>query len=73
MNDNAEECRIRLLNLWNEEYYKTLAVSVCGELLAAVRYILERNILCGDALTLLRSDGTPIIFSESSSGSFPVT
>ncbi|MBM6895562.1 MULTISPECIES: hypothetical protein [Desulfovibrionaceae] len=64
LSDNAEECRIRLLNLWNEEYYNTLAAPVDGELLAAVRYILERNILCGDALTLLRSDGTPIIFSE---------
>ena len=25
LSDNAEECRIRLLNLWNEEYYNTLA------------------------------------------------
>lgn len=64
LNDNAEECRIRLLELWRKEYYKTLAVSANEDLLAAVRYILDHNILCGDALSLLRSDGAPIIFSE---------
>ena len=30
----------------------------------AVRYILSRNILCGDALSLKDDDGQPIIFSE---------
>ena len=30
----------------------------------AIRYILKRNIICGDALTLKSSDGKPIIFAE---------
>lgn len=29
-----------------------------------VRYILTKNILCGDALTMKPADGSPIIFAE---------
>ena len=29
-----------------------------------MKFILEKNILCGDALTLLQNDGNPIVFSE---------
>ena len=64
LSDNAEECRLRLLSLWSDEYYKAFAEFVTGDLLASVRYILAHNILCGDALTLLQADGSPIIFSE---------
>ena len=32
--------------------------------LAAAHFILQKNILCGDALTLLKNDGTPIVFAE---------
>jgi hypothetical protein len=32
--------------------------------IATVKYILNRNILCGDALTLKNRQGEPIIFSE---------
>lgn len=62
--DNAAECRARLFALWDKAYTannRRLASDRCR---ASVRYILEQNILCGDALTLLRSDGTPIIFAE---------
>lgn len=62
--DNAAECRARLFALWDKAYTannRRLANDRCR---ASVRYILEKNILCGDALTLLRSDGTPIIFAE---------
>lgn len=30
----------------------------------AVRFILSRNVLCGDALTMLDNNGNPIVFSE---------
>ena len=29
-----------------------------------MRYILQKNILCGDALTMEQSDGSPIVFAE---------
>ncbi len=32
--------------------------------LEAVRYVLEKNILCGDALTLKDANGDPITFAE---------
>lgn len=47
MMDNVEECRERLLGIIFE-HYRPLE----GELLATVKYILQRNILWGDALTL---------------------
>lgn len=62
--DNAQECRERLFALWNEEYtaaVKSAANQQCRE---AVRYILQKNILCGDALTMEQSDGSPIVFAE---------
>ena len=40
---------------------KSEASDSCRE---AVRFILRKNILCGDALTLLQADGSPIIFAE---------
>ena len=30
----------------------------------SAKYILSCNIICGDALTLLKSNGKPIVFSE---------
>lgn len=35
-----------------------------GQCREAVRFILKKNILCGDALTLRQADGSPIIFAE---------
>jgi len=32
--------------------------------LATVKFILRKNILCGDALTMQQADGSPIIFAE---------
>lgn len=61
MQDNVEECRERLLNVI-ERNYKALSET----LLATVKFILRRNILWGDALTLCTPDEKkdPIIFSE---------
>lgn len=62
--DNAEECRERLFAIWESfvsRYVGAEAVTRCSE---AVRYILKCNILCGDALTLLQNDGSPITFAE---------
>ena len=62
--DNVAECRERLYGIWEKAYKKVCKKEcrdVCRE---AVRYILSRNILCGDALSLEAVDGQPIIFSE---------
>lgn len=64
LSDNAQECRERLYNIWNEEYTKQCKEHANNETRDAVRFILEKNILCGNALTLTKADGTPIIFAE---------
>lgn len=62
--DNAAECRARLFALWDKEYTAAVKNRMEEPCRAAVRYILEKNILCGDALTMLQGDGQPILFAE---------
>lgn len=70
LSDNTEECRKRLFELWNKEYTAICKKSANNETRDAVRYILSKNILCGNALTLMCVDkdqkdtDTPIIFPE---------
>ncbi|MCA6509572.1 MAG: SAM-dependent DNA methyltransferase [Pseudanabaena sp. M109S1SP2A07QC] len=66
LEDNIQECRDRLFNIFNQKYtelFEDLANDDCRE---AVRYILSRNIIHGDALTLktVGDRPEPIIFSE---------
>lgn len=68
--DNVRACRKRLLALWLAEYEQRLKRPPSVECLAAVRFVLERNILNGNALSMKRVDAAardtrePIIFSE---------
>jgi hypothetical protein len=62
--DNVEECQDRLYFLFDAEYsklYENECKPICRE---TARYILGKNILCGDALTLTASGGNPIVFPE---------
>lgn len=64
MPDNVADCRKRLYDLWNK-YYKVVCKKDTNEdCQEAVRFIIERNILCGDALTMLQNNGEPIVFSQ---------
>lgn len=68
--DNVAECRVRLFKLWDKEYKSVCKKAVSDETREAVKYILSKNILCGNALTLMCVDenqndlDTPIIFPE---------
>lgn len=68
--DNAEECRKRLFALWDKEYTAVCKKSANEETREAVRYVLSKNILCGNALTLMCVDENqkdtdkPIVFPE---------
>ena len=69
LKDNVDECRNRLFDIFNERYdslYKEAAKEECKK---AIKYILERNIIWGDALTLnmVGENPKPIVFSEWSS------
>ena len=70
MKDNAEECRARMYKIWNEAYTSFCKTDSSDEIRVVARFLLQRNILCGNALTLKRVDeackdmDVPIIFSE---------
>ena len=67
LEDNVRQCRHRLYGVFDCDYYSRLfknrAKNKCRE---AVRFILERNIIWGDALTLKTVGEKPgyIVFSE---------
>ncbi|MBQ1576316.1 MAG: N-6 DNA methylase [Oscillospiraceae bacterium] len=50
--DNVEECKLRLYDLYAERFGENWLVAL----------ILEANIICGDTLTGKRADGSPIEF-----------
>ncbi|MBP3673226.1 MAG: hypothetical protein J6J18_05300 [Oscillospiraceae bacterium] len=70
MMDNVLACRERLFCIWDKEY-KAVCKRETNDLAKdAVRFILSRNIVCGNALTLMCVDEegcdtcSPIVFSE---------
>ena len=61
--DNVEECKKRLFTIFNQQYtalYKGRCKKACRN---SVEFVLEKNILHGDALTF-RNGKQPIVFSE---------
>lgn len=62
--DNVVKCRERLLALWQGAYPFSKQTPLYPRLEGAIRAVLDRNILCGDALTLKRADGSPLCFTE---------
>lgn len=64
MEDNAKDCRQRLYEIWDKAYNKA-CIKDCNDLCReSVKYILSKNILYGDALTMKQNDGKPIIFAQ---------
>ena len=64
--DNADECRKRLLNIFDRKYTQIFKNKAKDECRDAVRFILNLNIIHGDALTLqtVSENPQPIVFSE---------
>ena len=68
--DNVIACRNRLYDIWNAEYEAICKGEISEECREAVRFILSRNIVCGDALHFNTVDENgspkkePIVFSE---------
>jgi hypothetical protein len=64
LEDNVQECRDRLLDIFTEWYSKTFK-QVNNDCIRSVRFLLSRNILWGDALDFTNPENKqPIIFSE---------
>lgn len=70
MMDNVIACRERLFKIWDKQY-KAICKKECSEdMRDSIRFILSKNIVCGNALTLHEVDENgndkedPIFFSE---------
>lgn len=66
LEDNVVECRKRLFNIFEQQYTRIFKETAKGECQKAVKYILDQNIIWGDALTLKTVGHNPqaILFSE---------
>lgn len=70
MQDNVLACRDRLFKLWDKEYKSVCKKDCNDQTCEAVKFILSKNIVCGNALTLNKVDdrgneiNEPIVFSE---------
>lgn len=68
--DNVNECRERLYKIWEKEYKKVCKTESNEETKESIKFILSKNIVCGNALTLKQVDDEgnevdePIVFSE---------
>lgn len=68
--DNVLACRERLFDIWDEAYTQVLGEGINEQTREAIKFILSRNIVCGNALTLMQVNENgletqmPIIFSE---------
>lgn len=61
LEDNAEACRERL---YREVVGQMRRIGDLGDYEKSLRYMLQKNIVCGDALTYRTADGKPITFCE---------
>ena len=70
LQDNARECQERLYQIWDQEYRAVCKRQTNEDCRRSVDFILKRNIVCGNALTLKKVDeyrndtDEPIVFSE---------
>ncbi len=66
LQDNVEECRDRLFDIFDKKYTQLFNKNCANDYLDNIRFILSRNILWGDALTLksVCGDEKPIVFSQ---------
>lgn len=70
MQDNVLACRDRLFKLWDKEYKAVCKKDCNDQTCEAVKFILSKNIVCGNALTLKCVDENgndtdeDIVFSE---------
>jgi len=66
LEDNAQECRQRLFEIFDRAYTRLFGAKAKERCREAIRYILKKNIIHGDALSLttVGENPQPIIFVE---------
>ena len=64
MQDNVNECIKRLYNLFLDYYKSLFKKEIKQDYLDIVKFVLTKNILCGDALSMKDNSENPITFAE---------
>lgn len=70
LQDNVLACRERLFQIWDKAYKSVCKNETNDQTREAVQFILQRNVVCGNALTMKCVDASgadtdePIVFSE---------
>ncbi len=65
LEDNAQECRVRLYQIFDDLYTSHFKDKCKEECRRSIRFLLDRNILWGDALDFTNpATKQPIVFSE---------
>ena len=66
LEDNVVECRKRLFDIFDKKYTNRFREAATGQCRDAVKYILKKNIIWGNALDLktVGEKPQPIVFSE---------
>ena len=64
MHDNVKECVARLYKIITDSYEKVFEDTCSEDVEHCIRFILSRNIVCGNALDMKDYKGDPIRFSE---------
>jgi SAM-dependent methyltransferase len=66
LEDNVQQCRQRLFGIFDLYYLRLFKNKTNDNCRESVRYILERNIIYGDAFSLksMGDNSKPIVFSE---------
>lgn len=65
LEDNVLECRQRLFGMADERYAALFKQKTKPAVRKVIRYILSKNIIWGDALTLRQAQGAPTYTAES--------
>ena len=64
LTDNVSDSRGRLYKLWLEMYKTIFNDAPSPSLISSVKFVLKKNIILGDALTMCEINGKPLIVSE---------
>lgn len=56
LQDNVEACQERLFQIFDDEYTSICKSAASDDYRYAVRYVLSQNILCGNALSMMKVD-----------------
>ena len=70
LDDNVKECRRRLYGIWTDTFKRVCRKPASELIFKCAQFILEKNIICGNALSMMKVDNhqndtdEPIVFSE---------